>query len=535
MRITTTQIQKHSKNQRKKYRTEDEILPLGASLLAALISGALFLFALAPYHIWGVALLSPLVLYALLLPAISGRRAFMLGWIYGFGLWATGAFWLYTSIHEYGAVPAWLAFIMIGMMAAVMGLFHAVMAWLFVRFLGKQPLAFASLWVLQEWLKTWLFTGFPWLFVGYAFTDVAWLSALAPVVGVLGLGFVVVLTGAALIDALRGKFGYLIISGFMLATSILLWLTNPNWTSPTGEKLSVSLVQGNIPQDLKWLTEYRLQTLDIYTSLSQNEWGRDVVIWPEAAIPILSDDAVFFVMDVAQLAKQNGSAWITGIPYRDLQNYDPSTQPYPPLYNAVLAMGDNAEGLYKKQRLVPFGEYIPFQGLLDILPNLANGDDVYNHSKGTNDQTPLRIKGKDMGSAICYEVAYPDTTRRNAKNTEFLLTISNDAWFGTSAGPLQHLQMVQMRSLETGKWFVRATNTGVTALIDDKGRIVKQAPQFERTVLRGDVPMMVGQTPYVRFGDYPLLMITALLLLLSIWGARQTSLYDSERTHGVRH
>lgn len=488
-------------------------LPFTWSLLVALLAGLAFSLSLAPYGWWWIAIISPAVLYALLIDK-SAKHAFWLGQVYGFGTWAVGAFWLYTSIHEYGNIASPLALLMIALMASVMGLFHALMAWLFVRF--REPLAFVALWVIQEWTKTWFLSGFPWLFVGYAFGEVAWLNSLAPVFGVFGISFAAVALAVALVEAWQRRFG-LLLFGFVCVSgaATLHWL-NPAWTKPTGDELSVSLVQGNISQDLKWLTEYQLETLAIYANLSQSEWGQDMVVWPEASIPMTQDEAWEFIDSVHQVARQAGSVWVTGVPYKDLENFNPNAQDYPNFYNSVLALGEGSGGLYKKQRLVPFGEYIPFHGLLNILPDLAGMQNVVSFSAGSASQPPLFVKDKAMGVAICYEVAYPNTTRHNAKDSQFLLTISNDAWFGTSAGPKQHLQMVQMRSLETGRYFVRATNTGISAIIDNKGRIVKQAPSFVPTVLRGTVPMFVGTTPFVRFGHYPILLLSALLIVFVV-------------------
>ena len=506
--------------------TTKKRLPLIIPVLLCLMVGAMFSLSLAPYKLWTIAILSPMVLYACLVGEDRAGRAFWVGQAYGFGLWAVGAFWLYTSIHEYGNIPMWLALIMIALMAFIMGLFHAVMAWLFVRFMGRQPLAFASLWVIQEWIKTWLLTGFPWLFVGYAFADLAWISSLAPMFGVFAISFVAVLFGASVVEVFRQKLGFLCISAFLVWFAILVWVIDPKWTTPTGERLSMSLVQGNIPQDLKWLTEYRHETLNIYAQLSESEWGQDVVVWPEASIPMFQDEAWAFIHDVHTHARTQGATWVMGIPYRDIEHYDPAERDYPHLYNSVLALGENSGGLYKKQNLVPFGEYIPFEGMLNILPDLAGMQNMMSYSRGDDTQKPLLVKNQPMGPAVCYEVAYPDTTRKNAKDTQFLLTVSNDAWFGTSAGPLQHLQMVQMRSIETGRWFARATNTGVTAFIDDKGRIVSQAPSFVPTVLRGDVLMMTGTTPFMRWGSYPILILCLLLIGLSFVVRRQ-NLYDA--------
>lgn len=489
-------------------------LPIGFAMVGAVLAGAVFSFALAPYYLWPLAIFSVMALYVLLVNEESGRRAFWIGQAYGFGLWAVGAFWLYNSIHEYGAIASWLAILMIGAMALIMGLFHALFAWGFVRFLGRQPLAFAALWVVQEWLKTWVLSGFPWLFVGYAFTEQTWAAGLAPVLGVFGISFVAVLFAASVVELFHQKVGFLLLS--VLALGVGFGLSSAvTWVKPTGEKLSLSLVQGNIPQDMKWLTEYRVQTLEIYDELSSKEWGRDVIVWPETAIPMFHDEAEPFINGVAERARQAGSTWVTGLMYRDFEQYDEHTDAHPPIYNSVAAIGANQVSLYKKQRLVPFGEYIPFEGLLNILPNLANMQGVISISRGDTAQAPLAIQGQNFGAAVCYEVAYPDTTRHNAKNTGALLTISNDAWFGTTAGPWQHLQMVQMRSLETGRPFVRATNTGVTAVINHQGKIQSMAPQFERTVLRDEVVMMSGTTPFVRFGSYPILGLVALLIVLS--------------------
>lgn len=495
----------------KNHRKQGMKLPLILALLLALLSGAMFSFALAPYHLWVLAIVSPAFLYALLLNQSSAKRAFWLGEFYGFGTWAVGAFWLFTSIHDYGHVPNYVAFLLIGVMAAVMGLFHAVSCYLFVKFLGRQPLAFAALWVVQEWLKTWLFTGFPWLFVGYAMTEVAWLNGLAPVTGVLGLSFLAVLFGAALIELFRYRGSFMVIAFVLVVATVVLSVFRPSWTTPTGKSLQVSLVQGNIPQDLKWQAAYQLETLAIYAQLSQGEWGRDLVVWPEAAIPVFQDDAMPFIDQISNLSSLAGSSWVTGVPYREERQVG-QTQP---IYNSVMGFDENVM-VYRKQHLVPFGEYIPLEGWLNILPNLAGMQNAQSFSVGQANQESLKIKGANAGVAICYEVAYPQTTRINSLNAEFLLTVSNDAWFGTSAGPMQHLQMVQMRSLELGRWFVRATNNGVTALINEKGQVVSSLPQFQRGVLRGELVLMTGLTPYARWGMTPILILSAFLIVLSV-------------------
>lgn len=485
-------------------------LPFIYPFLISLFSGAIFSFALAPYYYWWLALLSPALLYASLRQR-SARQAFGIGWAYGFGLWFVGAFWLYTSIHVYGDTSAFLSVLMIGFMALVMGLFTAVQTWLYRRFFPETPLTFAPLWVFFEWAKTWIFTGFPWLFAGYAFTE-RFLDHYAPLFGIFGVSFVVILLACALVEILNKRL-------FWIVPSVLLLLGawGASHLSFVQEKeedpLSVSLIQGNIPQDLKWLTQYQVKTLEIYANLSRTEWGRDLIVWPESSIPMFQTDIQPFLDAMNTQAEKSGTAWVTGIPYWDLNASE--AEQHPMYYNSIMASGDASNGLYKKQRLVPFGEYIPLSGWLSwVLPALQNDPSMSGFSRGASHQLPLNIKNHPLGAAICYEVAYPNLTRRNASQSDYLVTVSNDAWFTGTAGPWQHLQMVQMRAKENGRWFIRATNTGVTAFIDHHGHIVKQAPTDQATVLRGELPAMQGQTLYMRLSDWPILAFSLLLLIV---------------------
>ncbi|MFV5464862.1 apolipoprotein N-acyltransferase, partial [Acinetobacter sp. 207] len=251
--------------------------------------------------------------------------------------------------------------------------------------------------------------------------------------------------------------------------------------------------------------------------------------WPESSIPMFQTDIEPFLDAMKTQAEKTGSSWVTGIPYWDLP--ESQVQQHPMYYNSIMATGDAAEGLYKKQRLVPFGEYIPLSGLLSwVLPAMQNDPSMSGFSRGASEQKPLAIKQHHLGAAICYEVAYPNLTRRNASQSDFLVTVSNDAWFTGTAGPLQHLQMVQMRAKENGRWFVRATNTGVTAFIDHHGHIVKQAPMDQEFVLRGDLPAMQGQTLYTQLSDWPVLIFSLLLLIMGwIYRPRQVDVSFKSR------
>ena len=301
-------------------------LPFIFPLLIALISGTIFSFALAPYYFWWLAILSPALLYAVLRQR-NPRQAFVLGWAYGFGLWFVGAFWLYTSIHVYGDTNSFLSVLMIAFMAAAMGLFTAFQTWLYRRFFPETPLTFAPLWVLFEWAKTWVFTGFPWLFAGYAFTE-RLLDGYAPLFGVYAVSFVVIVLACALVEILNRRWFWAIPSGLLILGA---WGAGfIQFVQPKTEKpLSVSLIQGNIPQDLKWLTEYQIKTLEIYANLSRAEWGRDLIVWPESSIPLFQTDIPDFLKAMDAQAKKSDTAWVTGIPYwLSLIHISEPTRPY---------------------------------------------------------------------------------------------------------------------------------------------------------------------------------------------------------------
>lgn len=483
----------------------------------AFVLGAITPFSLAPYHIWPLALVT-IGLFSELLSQQTAKQAAWRGWCFGTGLWAAGVWWLFVSLHDYGNTPTWLAILMVAFVATLMGSFTGVMGFIYskYRFDRRALLTFAPLFMLFEWLKTWLFTGFPWLFTGYAFIDSA-LVGYAPILGVFGLSLLAIISAQCVMTL--AKYGTKAWTYGVLATAI--WLVGMalqyhTWSkSDTQKPLTVSIVQGNIPQDVKWQLEWRDKTLAIYKKLSQPEWGRDLVIWPEAAVPMFQyeKEATVFLTEMENNALAGHSAFVTGIPYADIQHLD--AQGIPPFYNSMAALGEGY-GLYFKQRLVPFGEYIPFESFLRGTIAFFNRD-MSSFSAGDNRQSPLFVKDYRLAAAICYEIAYPELTRNNAEKADFIATLSNDGWFGHSIAPHQHLQMVQMRALETGKWIIRATNNGVSAFIDPHGHITQQAPQFKQAILRGTVYATQGQTPYSRLGNWPVLLLSFGLLVWVRW------------------
>lgn len=473
--------------------------------LAALLAGCLTTLAAAPFGWWWLAPVAAALMYAGL-PRQSGRQGFLRGWCYGLGLFGTGASWVYVSIHDYGYTSMPLAVFLTALFVASMSLFIAVPFGLYRRFTGPRwsVLTFVGLWVLMEWLRTWLFTGFPWLLLGSTQVDSP-LAPWAPVGGVYLLSLVVALSGALLVKLTEGRW----LTVPVLAALWLVPMALPqHWTSANGEPLRVSLLQGNLPQLIKWTPEGQRQAVNTYLNMTgeldqeqASEPQPDIVIWPEAALPMFEDQAEP-ILARAQAALSPDTALITGILQRDSEGR---------FYNAVVGMG-NAEGHYRKAHLVPFGEYLPLESLLrgaiaffDLpMPAMTPGKDP---------QTPLMAAGHEIGNAICYEIIYADLVASRARHSDILLTVSNDSWFGDSIGPHQHLEMARLRALENGRYVIRATSNGITAIIDDQGKILDQLPQFESLRLDGEVQPMTGLTPYSRTGSWPVWLLAALLVL----------------------
>lgn len=488
-------------------------LPGWPGNLIALIAGVLMTLALAPFDFWPLALLS-IALYYLGMRQLNPRQAFARGWFYGFGSFASGTSWVYVSIHQFGAASAPLAALLTLAFVAGLGLLFAFSSWVWVRWLRNNhtpvvdALGFAALWLAQEAFRSWFLTGFPWLYAGYSQLNGP-LAALAPIAGVWLISFSLALTAALLsnLPQLRRPYPWAI-ALILLAAPWLsaLPLKNQQWTEPTQSPIRVAAVQGNVEQNLKWDPDQLRAQLLLYRQLTLNTPAVDLVVWPETAVPVLRSYAQDYLEDMNQLLTARNSALITGIPVRQA-----NAQGELRYYNGIMATGQG-DGLYLKQKLVPFGEYVPLQ---DMLRGLIAFFDLpmSDFARGPSEQAPLQVQGFSIAPFICYEVVYPDFAAELAAQSQLLLTISNDAWFGDSLGPQQHLQMAQMRALEAGRWMIRATNNGITALITPSGQISQQLPQFEQAVLIGEVQPMQGLTPFLRWGSWPLTLLCTLLLI----------------------
>lgn len=464
------------------------------SNLAGLVAGGLLPFALAPFGLWPLLLVSAGALFWLLRHVRTLGRAFRLGWFYGVGKYGVGASWVYVSIHTYGETSAWLAGLLVAGFVAGMALFSGLMGLVFHALTRLREndatgaaLMFAVVWTVMEWLLTWFLSGFPWLFAGYAFLDTP-LAGLAPVGGVLLVSLAAVATATLVVAAPRRL--------RVLALPVVVWIVAyglgfVSWTE-RGAVRSVALVQGNIPQSIKWTPDGVELSVERYGELTATAGDADIVVWPEAAIP----DYLRRREDFIEAQRPGSGDIVTGIfvAEQTADGFD--------YYNAAMSTGG---GVYRKRRLVPFGDYLPFESLLR--GTLAFFDlPMSGTSAGAEEQPLLNAAGVELSMAICWEIAYPRPVAASAEGAAALVTISNDTWFGASIGPRQHFQIARMRALENGRYLLRATNNGITAIIDPDGDVVDRLPQFETGVLTGSIHAMSGTTPFGLWTNWPLLV-----------------------------
>lgn len=489
--------------------------------LAAVFVGASTTLAFAPFSLWPLAIISPLLLL-LLVHKQTPKHALAIGYAWGLGQFATGISWVHVSIDNFGGMPKPASLFLMALLVGYLALYSALFCWSLNRWFPTSTrtrwlLAAPTLWLIFDWLRGWVMTGFPWLWLGYSQIDSP-LGHFAPVGGVELITLLVLISAASLGYALLHKrWSTLIVPAVIIATGF--GLTSAQWVTPdTHQVTKIALIQGNIPQALKWKPSQRWPTIMKYTDLTRENWDADIIIWPEAAVPAFEFEIASFLSNLDSAAAMNDSAVITGIVN---QSEDKK------FYNSILTLGNKAQPGYRydmneryhKHHLLPFGEFVPFESILRPLAPFFNLP-MSSFSRGEFIQPNIEANGKQMAPALCYEIIFNEQVRQNIDDdTDFILTLSNDAWFGRSIGPLQHMEIARMRALEFGKPVIRSTNNGVTAITDHMGRVIAEIPQFETGVLRAQVISTEGQTPFHFWGSWPLYLWVVLSLVIG-WRLR---------------
>ena len=485
--------------------------------LLAFAGGLMLPFAFSPFHLWPLALVSIAALF-IAWNGASPWRALWRGWLHGLASFGAGVWWIVESF-QFSNIALPVAIVLtVGFVVFLAG-YPALLGAALARFAGslshglRLAVVMPAAWVLVEWLRGWLLTGFTWLQLGYSQVDGP-LTGLLPLGGVYGTGLAlaVLAGGLAWLVVGRGLRIAGVLAAALAGVAGLASLGAREWTEPAGDALRVVLVQGNVPQDQKWLPEMRVPTLERYMALSEPHLGADLIVWPETALPGHLRMMAPFVEHVHETAKAAGSAVLLGVPEYE---GEPALA-----YNSVLLVG-SGRGRYRKRHLVPFGEYLPLDALLRPI-TFAMGIPVSDFTRGGSQQPPLMLGRHTLAVFICYEIAFGSEVIAALPEAAVLITVSNDAWFGDSIGPHQHLQMARARALESGRDLLRATNTGITAIIDHRGRTISRLPQFQTAALANRVTPRAGATPYVRSGDWPALGICVLLLLAAAMHRRRT-------------
>lgn len=494
--------------------------PRPLRLIAALLLGAVSVLAYAPIGWFPLIWLTLSGLFALLdRSADEGRNArqgALIGAAFGFGMFITGVSWVYVSLSVFGGMPAPVAALATFLFCCLLSAYPALVGTLFVRFspagCWQRGLFFSALWVLGEWLRSWIFTGFPWLAAGYSQTPPSPLAGFAPIFGVYGLSLAAALFAALIHETSRRlsirasgapnhqSFVFPLLAVVLLiATGALL--RNQQWTTPQGAPLSVALLQGNVAQDLKWRPEKFSESLRTYYRLAL-ENPAQLTVLPETALPaFLGQIPAEYLGELKKLAERQQGDMLFGIPLGDSEAYA----------NGAVSIGSSREQQYTKSHLVPFGEFVPpgFSWFLSLasIP-------MSNFTPGAEKQAPLEIAGQKVAVNICYEDAFGEAIIRALPEATLLVNLSNVAWFGDSLAPAQHLQIARLRALETGRMMLRATNTGMTAIVGTDGQVQGVLEPFSRAALRGEVQGYGGTTPYVRWGNWPVIVLSMLLLAI---------------------
>lgn len=512
--------------------------------LLVFIAGASTVFAFAPFKIYPLAWFTPAVLFYALSKASSRKEHFALAWLYGIGLFGAGASWPFYSMYYFAHAPLVLAILATFLFVTIVALLTLGFFGIITAQLRDQPL-FARLllfypaaWVLIEWFRAWFLTGFPWLYLGNSQID-SYFAAYAPITGVLGVSLTSVLIAGALLSFLFGnslkrtvhiehdpdnasisdktmvkeRFGVpiriLAALIIVILTSIAFALQNIEWTQAIGKPIKVSVLQSNISQTQKLNPANFETSIKLYQDMTKKSLKSDLIVWPETAVFDAFNNHIDSLIQPLQnlLANTNKSVLLGGFNINENRGVE----------NSVLALTATTREIYSKRHLVPFGEYIP---LLKYIRWMGNWIPHSNITAGQNKGT-LQVVGQTAQMSICYEDAFGAEIIESLPEASMLINVTHDGWFTGSLEPEQHMQIARMRSLETGRYMVRSTTTGPSGIIDEKGKVIATAPIYTKKIITHDVQPFSGATPYTRWGNWLIVSILSVILLIGLIRRKQ--------------
>jgi len=482
--------------------------------LIAIAAGAMSVFAFAPFNVYLFAWISPAVLFYTLLNARSSKQHFYLGWLFGIGFFGAGASWPFYSLYFFAHAPLIAAIIGVALFVIIvafftLGLFGLLSAQFKQLSLSSRLLFFyPTAWVFFEWFRAWFLTGFPWLYLGNSQIDTVF-AAYAPITGVLGVSLVCVMVAGALVKLVDDRLSNRNLSPLPIALIAIITLSafvlsKINWTEKTGEPISVAVLQSNISQEQKLNPKSFDEMINLYLEMTRQNSQSDLIVWPETALfSTFNNHMDDIILPLQKSLRDQQMVLIGGF----FVNNEGGVE------NSVLAISKDNRELYSKRHLVPFGEYIPLSNYIrwmgDWIPrsNIAAGDS----EKGT-----LQIRDQVAQVTICYEDAFGSEIIQFLPEATLLINVTHDGWFTGSLEPAQHMQIARMRSLETGRYMVRATTTGPAGIINEKGKVLASAKQYTKKAITHHVQAFTGATPYVRWGDKLIVGILIFTLLLGL-------------------
>lgn len=487
--------------------------------LFSLLAGAILTLAFAPFEYRLITFVAPAIFFHLLYSAESLKQHIGISYLFGVGLFATGASWIFYSMYFFSQAHIVLAVGLTSLFVLLMALFFLPLALLAYWLRQSNRLVtlviiFPAAWVLAEWIRGWLFTGFPWLYLAHAHID-NFLVNLAPIGGGLFVSWLsATLSGLLIAFLLRDTRDRMITGAIAAVLLISTYATQHiQWTTPVDQPIKVALLQGNVPQQEKWRPENLQPTIERYMGMTNQHLDSDIIIWPETALPSYFGRHMDTLIEpLNQLSASTNTDIVLGGFYHNEQGKAGAE-------NSILAISGENREIYSKQHLVPFSEYIPFLEYLRWLEKWIKLP--YDSVKKGTGSTLLTVAGYRAQMSVCYEDAYGNETINGLPEAHFLINVSNDGWFTGSIEPFQHMEIARLRAVETGRYLLRSTNIGVSGIVDHTGKVIATAPAYTQTSITGLAQAREGATLYVRLGNYLVITLVILVLFISIAYARK--------------